>query len=710
MPPRVTEENRRGSDTSFDGTELITGSGHPFLRTENDLKNKFVGGGFSSGDSDGVTFRQAFRKDVSDVRRFARTEGSSFSSWFMGLFTFSGFLSAATELFPVIRTLRTYKIPYMIPDTGAGLVEGIMKVPSGLAYALLAGMPSQYGLYTSLLPPFIYMCMGTCTQVSFGVTAIEALFLGESVRGIVGDDIYEAKASTPQGEQHIQFTLFFSFCVGLWQLAFRLFRLDFISSLLADPVLSGFSTGGAFIIFTSQLPSMLGITLDHANDEFLPAAWAEACRAFDEWNWCSIGMCCTSMVLLVVLQILTKKYLNGWPVPWQVVIVILSIIVTVQMDLHEKYGLKLIGHIPRGFPQARFPSMPTIEGESKSSLFAKTIFPSLLAGLFVYVMSLSLGTLFAGKNGYKVKPRKEITAIGTASVLSSMCGAFICSASFSRTAVVHALGAKTTLHGIPALIIMILTLTLLTGPLENLPKTILASIIIVAVWPMLEFKHGIKYYCLNKVEFFVWIVTFVVCLCEGAMIGIYTGVGVSLLVMIWRTARPSTVVLGKLPGTTIYRNLKRFPNAEEIPGVKIVRFDGSLYFANWSVFQDALENVTNPDIHTIVVDASSINSIDTSSVRGLLELLETFSRQGVSILFANWKGPERDFLQRANFYKHVKEDTLFLCLHDAVSFARKSKTDRGDISTTPSSTGKAVVELGGEGDEIKWKVDYSPTV
>eukprot|EP00611_Tribonema_gayanum_P008397 TRINITY_DN178_c0_g4_i3.p1 TRINITY_DN178_c0_g4~~TRINITY_DN178_c0_g4_i3.p1 ORF type:complete len:712 (+),score=305.83 TRINITY_DN178_c0_g4_i3:132-2267(+) len=667
------------------------------LRTEADLHLMFQGPGMPSSQH---TLRQVAAHDWGSVMCFLSGIKQKMVSGAANIKSVKDAAILASTPFPVVKTIANYKKSYVTHDAGAGLVEGIMKIPSGLAYALLANMPPQYGLYTSLMPPFMYMLMGTCAQISFGVTAIEALFLGESVRGVLGDDIVSSEDPVNINIV-VKYTLFISLMVGIWQLIFRVFQLQFISVLLADPVMSGFSTGGAFIIATSQLGGLLGVKL--SNDDFLPAIWKEAIEQFDDWNWCSIGMGLISLVLLMIVQKLNKRFFPRYPVPWQIFIVILSIGVTRAMNLDGEYGLKVIGDIPSGFPTAAFPTLPAVPGQSSTQIFAKSILPSLLIALFVYVMTLSLGTFFAGKNGYKVKASQELLAVGTANAVSSMCGAFICSASFSRTAVVNTLGAKTVLHNVMALVLMILAVTLITAELYYLPKTILAIIVINALGPMLEFSHGAKYYKTTKADFFIWILTFFVCLFAGAMYGIYAGVGFALVIVLWRSASAKIVVMGRLPGTAVYRNIERFPMAKETEGVKIVRFDGSLNFANWEKFVERINNLATKDIHTIALDASSILTIDSSSLRGLLKLVEDLEARGVKLLLANWKGPQRDLLERSGFYERVTDDTLFLTLHDAVLFAKNRVASPRPSDDTSPSEPPTVTEASG----TVWRVGYA---
>lgn len=696
-------------DSRSDSWDLSS-SGHPMLRTENDLRARFKGAGY---DSHGATFKDVIRKD------FAQMNGSAKKTWHewattCGMFRSpAGVFTALRQSIPIFGWLKTYQRSYLLTDVSAGLVEGIMEVPSGLAYAKLAGMPNQYGLYTNLLPQFIYMIFGTCAQVSFGVTAIEALFLSSSVRGIIGEEYYATnlKEGTQMENDKVQFTLFFSMMVGLWQIVFRIFQLDFIGTLLSDPVMSGFTTGGAIIIATSQLGSFLGVTLETGNSEFLPETWKEALTRTGDWNWVAFTMCICSIIFLQLGKVVQRKYLNNFPVPWQIILVIIGIIVTNTMNLYEEHNLPIVKKIPTGLPPFSFPSIPTtIPGMSQSQLLLDALWPSFLCALFVYVMTLSLGMFFSNKNGYKSDPKKELLALGMANSLSCMFGAFIASASFSRSAVVNSLNVKTNLHSSVALMLMMLTLLVITQQLYYLPKNILAAIVLMSVWPMLEFSHGLRYFCLSKAEFLVWFTTFIVALFMGAMYGIYAGVAVSLLIVLFRSARPDTTILGRLPGTTVYRNIKRFPMAQEIEGVRIIRHDGGLSFTNWERFTSALDRLATDDIHTIIVDASCINDIDTSSVRGLLDLIKSFKLRGVALLFANWKGPQRDMLSRGDFYRHVTQDTLFLALHDAACYARDRKLDptksvHGMLDRR-SSNGKRVVEVDVSGEEIVWKVDY----
>ncbi|KAG5189942.1 sulfate transporter family-domain-containing protein [Tribonema minus] len=684
---------RADSWADQDAGDTASNSG---LRTEADLHHRFQGPGFNSSH---IGFGEAVKRDLVNVKNFVSSKFHLWGKQAAQVNSAKDVALIAAKPFPIVNTLMHYKPHYAVLDSAAGLVEGIMKIPSGLAYALLANMPAQYGLYTSLMPPFLYMLMGTCAQISFGVTAIEALFLGESVAGVLGDETVESE--DPEDINIVvKYTLYISFMVGIWQLIFRIFRIQFISVLLADPVMSGFSTGGAFVIATSQLSSLLGVKL--GNSEFLPGVWVKALKMADDWNWVTIGLGLSGLAVLMACQFVNKRYFPKYPVPWQIFIVIISIVVTSQMNLKEDYDVSVVGDIPSGFPTAEFPSLPSVPDHTEGQLFAKSILPSFLIALFVYVMTLSLGTFFAGKNGYKVDASQELLTLGVSNTISSMCGAFICSASFSRTAVVHTLGGKTVLHGVMALTIMILAVTLITEQLYYLPKTILAVIVINAVGPMLEFHNGAKYYKTSKWDFFIWVATFIVCLTAGAMYGIYAGVGLALLIMLFRSASAKIVVLGRLPGTTVYRNVERFPMAKETEGVKIVRLDGSLNFANWEKIVHTLQGLATKDIHSIAFDASAITTIDSSSLRGLLELVDDFETKGVKLLLANWKAPQRDLLERSHFYEHLTDDTIFLTLHDAVIYA-KTRVVSPKLSADEKSDPATITEAGGH----VWRVGYT---
>ncbi|CAM9393480.1 unnamed protein product [Phaeothamnion confervicola] len=373
------------------------------------------------------------------------------------------------------------------------------------------------------------------------------------------------------------------------------------------------------------------------------------------------------------------------------------------MDLHGKYNLNIVGDIPEGFPKFEFPTAPTVPGVS--SLFAKSMGPSFIIALFTYVISLSLAKVFSRKNGYDLSSGRELFAMGTANCISSMMGAFILSASFSRTAVVNAIGAKTVAHNAVAVTVMILALTLITSLLFSLPKCILSAIVLVGVSRVPEFHEGARYYRVNKAEFLIWLTTFVLCITCGAIVGIAGGVGVALFFMTLRQTNAKPVILARLPGTTVYRNAARFPDAVEVPGVKIMRFDASLNFANWEPFVGHVLALATKDVHHVVVDASSINDIDSSSMRGIFNLVEDMEKRGVALLFANWKGPQRDMLERSGFYTQVRRDTMFLALHDAVVYAHHRGRHHG-VAEINEKEPATVVEVGGDGHQHEWHVAY----
>ncbi|KAG5185372.1 sulfate transporter family-domain-containing protein [Tribonema minus] len=589
--------------------------------------------------------------------------------------------------FPIVGSLATYKPEYAIPDAAAGLVEGILTVPTGLAYALLAYLPAQYGLYTCLMPPIIYMLLGTCKQLSLGSSAIEALFckqlslgssaiealfLGESVRATLGDEI--ATSTDPANIAiTVQYTLYMSCLVGVWQLVFWIFRLSFVSILLSDPVLSGFCTGGAFVIGTSQLSSLLGVSL--GNNNFLPALWAKAINEFDNWNWCAIGMGLSGLVFLFATKYLNRRFLPKQPLPWQILLVVLSIVVTSQMGLDESQNLKasanVVGHITSGFPPVAVPSLPDIPGKNRDDVLAASLLNSLFIALFVFAVFLSLTTSFADRNGYTVQPDRELFALGAATTLSSFFGAFVSGASFSRTAVVAALGARTALHGAAAVLVTVLALTLVTAQLYYLPKCILASIILAALAPLVEFRQGAEYFRVSKPDCLAWLATFALCIFAGAMYGIYGGVALSLLLLVWRSATAQVSTLGRLANTNIYRPLSDFPDGREHTGIKILKFMGALNFANsHALCARVKEAAAEKGIVTVILDAGAITAIDISALRALLELIQALEDKGVKLLMCHWGAPQRKLLERTGFYDRVTPDTLFLHINDAVTFAR----------------------------------------
>ncbi|CAB1115838.1 sulP [Ectocarpus sp. CCAP 1310/34] len=608
------------------------------------------------------------------------------------------------ESLPFLITVRTYQREYFANDLAAGLTEGIVCIPMGMSYALLANLPAVYGLYTSLIPPLMYLLFGTCNQLSLGVSAIESLLVAAGVSEVIGwiGDEVDADTTEEDINTKVQVTLAFTLCVGFWQMIMRIFGVGAIATFLSDPVLSGFSTASAFLIGTSQLKHLVGYELPKA---ILPVIWYEAVTNVPKFNIASVCVGVSGILLLMIFKKLNSRYLPHLPLPSQV----------------DGIG---------GF----------------SSYASNLAIQSLLVAVICYIITISIGKTFQriNDNAYKINGAQarnggELVAMASANMVGSLFKSYPASGSLSRTAVVQSVNAKTRMHLIPAVVVVMLVLVAITPLLYTLPKAILASVVMFGVVKMVDFRDAKRLYHLSKPDFFLWNVSFWVTAIVGPIKGIAVSVVVSLLYLLKQTSRPANSTLGRLPETREYRNIKRFPMAKEIPGIRIFRFDSSLHFANKDYFENrlkALAHVFQPRyflvlpcleftavghsvvtpalipprslvmvmvavkennpyqgvrIHTIVLDASSINQLDASAIDMLILVAKSYDERGVSILCANWKGPQRDLLELSGFYDVIPPANLFLGLHDAVVEARKSSTPASIVK--PTSTAAAPPSL-----------------
>ncbi|CEM04299.1 unnamed protein product [Vitrella brassicaformis CCMP3155] len=596
--------------------------------------------------------------------------GRALTSCFKGCF--KGL--SVQRFLPIIGVVKTYQKQWMCDDITSGLSEGIMAIPMGMSYALLAGMPPVYGLYNGLFFPLIYTFFGTSHHASLGVSAIENLLCAEAVASVIGWD-------APM-EVRIPVTIAFSVSVGVVMMALRLMKVGLVADFLADPILSGFSTASAFLIGTSQLKHLFGVV--YPRTPYTPMTWWYCLTHIGSTNWMALGIGVCGILILVFFKWLNGKYFRKFNLPGQLVIVILFTLLAYlfRLDL-PPFNVKTLKEIPQGFPPATLPSFnPT----GSTNYFVPLLQEAIPIAVMFYVIHMSISKTVAARLDYKIDSEQELVALSVANTLGSFFQCFPCATSLSRTSVIYSIGGKTILHNVPSVAVVCLTLFAITPLLYYLPYTILASVVLFGVYGMIDFREAYRLFRLGGPDFALWLVCFCVTVGLGAMEGVMMSVILSLLWLLKKTSRPFTALLGQLPGTTVYRNLKRFPTAVEPPGVKIFRFDASLNFSNAAYFEAKIKSIKLDGVHAFIVDASSINDVDATSVRMLQRVVNFFNDRQVALMFANWKGPMRDFLDKAKFYQYVPAERCFLSLHDAVVWAISRNYANSANSLEPETT------------------------
>jgi SulP family sulfate permease len=557
------------------------------------------------------------------------------------------------KFIPILEWLPNYQKSWFKDDFGAGLTVGIMLIPQGIAYAMIAGLPPIYGLYTAMIPQIIYAIFGTSRQLAVGPVAMDSLIVASGVATL-------AEVGT---EHFIEFAILLAFIMGVLQVLFGMFKLGFLVNFLSRPVISGFTSAAALIIALSQLKNLLGVNLQKGNK--IHELLIEVYNHISEINWVTFAIGIISILILVFFKKLTKK------IPAALVLVILGIVAVKYLNLNE-IGVKIIGDIPQGLPAFKMPSF--------SLDIIVDLFPIALTLSFIaFLEAISVAKAIELKhNNYKVNPNQELIAIGMGNIVGSFFQTYPATGGLSRSAVNNQIGAKTPMAAIISSIIVGLTLLFLTPVFYYLPEAVLAAIIIVAVFGLLDFtvpKQLLKY---SKRELVILNITLIVTATIGIKEGIFIGVVLSLGMLIYRSTKPHIAILGKIPNTHFYRNIKRFEGLLEInSAILIVRFDAQLFFANVQYFKDQLEDFVNEkgaDLKLIIIDGESINTIDSSGIYMFNDVISKYHNQQIEIALTGMKGPVRDILEKSGIMKKISYENCFMSIQEAVdAFEDKEK-------------------------------------
>ncbi len=558
------------------------------------------------------------------------------------------------KFLPFLTWLPNYPKNNLRGDLVAGLTVGVMLVPQGMAYAMLAGMPPIYGLYAATIPLVIYALLGTSRQLAVGPVAMISLLTATAVSTM-------AEASTAD---YISLVITLTFMVGMIQFALGVFRLGFMVNFLSHPVISGFTSAAAIVIALSQLKHLLGIKMprgEHVH-EILAGAW----QHIGETHWLTLGIGLGAIALIQLL----KKWKPAFP--GSLVVVAAGIVLVWGLRLHEQ-GVKIVGEVPSGLPALSAPILdwPTLQ---------KLLPIALAIALVGFMESIAVAKAMQARHrDYKLNANQELIALGLANVGGSFFSSFPVTGGFSRTAVNDQAGARTGLASLISAGLVVVTLLLLTPLFKFLPNAVLAAVIMVAVYGLIDYKEAKHLWHSNRSDFVLWMVTFIATLFIGIEQGIGLGVILSLALVIYRTTRPHIAVLGRVPGTFFYRNVERFSNLEQRPDVLIVRFDAQLYFANVSYFLDAINELAaqkGDALRSLIINAESINNLDSSGVHALEELLVQYQQQGVAVRFVSVKGPVRDAMARAGLIEKIGEENFFLSNQQAVDACDSVHSDQ----------------------------------
>ena len=551
--------------------------------------------------------------------------------------------------------LNQYQSTWLAGDVIAGAIVTVMLIPQSLAYAMLAGLPPQAGLYASLLPIFAYALFGSSMTLAVGPVAVASLMTATALAplAIVGSVDYAALA------------VILALLSGVMLFVFGIMRLGFLAYFLSHPVISGFISGSAVVIAIGQLKYIFGINTPRGG---IITTLHGLIVGLPTLNVSTTLLGCGALLFLFFarsyLATVLKRIglsdksadLSAKLAPMMVVIVATLIVNLGQLD--QQAQVSIVGSVPAGLPAL---AIPSIQWNDIQSLWL----PALLISLVGFVESVSVAQSLALKRNQRITPNKELLGIGAANIASALSGGYPVTGGFARSVVNFSAGANTPAAGVVSAILMAVVVAVATSWFYYLPHAVLAATIIVAVLGLIDFKTLQQSWRYDRADAISLILTFFGVIFLGVEEGIVIGVVLSLAVVVWRSSRPHMAVVGRVPGTEHFRNIDRH-DVELVHGLIALRIDESMYFANAQVLEDKIESLVaaSSDTRAVLLIMSAVNQLDSTALAMLDELEKNLQAKNISLQFAEIKGPVLDRLLNTDLGQRM-HDRIFLSTHQA---------------------------------------------
>ena len=563
-------------------------------------------------------------------------------------------MTKLAKYLPILVWGRTYNRSTLSNDLLAAVIVTIMLTPQSLAYALLAGLPPQMGLYASMLPIILYAIFGTSRALAVGPVAVISLLTAAAI----------GRIAVPGSAEYILAAITLAFLSGLILLALGLFRLGFLANFLSHPVIAGFITATGIIIAASQLKHIFGIA---AHGHTLPDLVGSLVHNLSQANvittligvltigfllWTRNGLLSLLIGLGVAGRIAGVIAKTG-----PVAAIITTTLIVWWLDLNA-LGVQVVGDIPRGLPPLTLPSFSI-------DMWGTIIGAAILISVIGFVESVSVAHTLAAKKRQRIDPDQELIGLGAANLAASFTGGFPVTGGFSRSIVNYDAGSNTPASGAYTAIGLAGVSLFLTPLIYNLPKATLAATIIVAVLSLVNFSVLKKSWYYSKADFAAVSATMCITLLMGVELGITAGVSISILIHLYRTSRPHMAVVGQVPKTEHYRNVLRH-DVLTSPAILTIRVDESLYFANARFLEDRIyqEVAKQPELQHVVLMCSAVNIIDMSALESLEAINVRLKATGVTFHFSEVKGPVMDRLNKTGFLD-ILSGEVFLSQHQA---------------------------------------------
>jgi SulP family sulfate permease len=556
---------------------------------------------------------------------------------------------------PILDWGRRYNRQTLARDLVAATIVTIMLIPQSLAYALLAGLPPEVGLYASVLPLVAYAVFGTSTALAVGPVAVVSLMTATAVGRLAAEGTADYASAA----------VLLALMSGLMLVVMGLLRLGFVANFLSHPVISGFITASGIIIAVGQLGGLLGIS---AGGQTLPEIVQSLASGLGNVNVPTLAVGLAALALLVWMRTSLRRWLRRMRLPdgaaellvraGPVFVVFLTMGASVLFDLGAR-GVALVGAVPAGLPML---ALPGLDLDTAQALLV----PALIISIVGFVESISVAQTLAAKRRERIAPNQELIGLGASNIAAALGGGYPVTGGFARSVVNFDAGAATPAAGAFTAVGIALATLLLTPFLAVLPKATLSATIIVAVLTLVDVSILGRAWRYSKADFLAVLLTIAGTLLLGVEAGISLGVGTSILVFLYRSSRPHAAIVGRVPGTEHYRNVLRH-KVDTVAGLLSIRIDESLYFANTRYLQDLVYDrvAADPAVKDVVLMCSAVNAIDMSALESLEAIRNQLADMGVRLHLSEVKGPVMDRLEGTEFLAHLG-GRVYLSQHQAV--------------------------------------------
>uniref|UniRef100_A0A5B6ZZ05 Putative sulfate transporter 1.3-like n=1 Tax=Davidia involucrata TaxID=16924 RepID=A0A5B6ZZ05_DAVIN len=575
------------------------------------------------------------------------------------------FILGMQAIFPILEWGQSYNLTKFRGDLIAGLTIASLCIPQDIGYAKLANLDPQYGLYSSFVPPLIYAFMGSSRDIAIGPVAVVSLLLGT----LLENEIDPTKNAVEY--RRLAFTA--TFFAGITQATLGCLRLGFLIDFLSHAAIVGFMGGAAITIALQQLKGFLGIKNFTKKSDIVSVMQSVWGSVHHGWNWQTIIIGATFLAFLLFAKYIGKKNKKFFWVP--AIAPLISVVLStffVYITHAERQGVQIVRHIEKGINP---PSVNEIYFTGEYVLKGFRI--GVVAAMIALTEAIAIGRTFASMKNYQLDGNKEMVALGTMNIVGSMTSCYVATGSFSRSAVNYMAGCQTAVSNIVMSCVVFLTLEFITPLFKYTPNAILSSIIISAVISLIDFEAAILIWKIDKFDFVACMGAFFGVIFASVEIGLLIAVSISFAKILLQVTRPRTAILGRIPRTTVYRNIQQYPEATKVPGVLIVRVDSAIYFSNsnyvkervlrWLIDEEEqLKAAYQPKIQFLIVEMSPVTDIDTSGIHALEELHRNLQKRDVQLALANPGQVVIDKLHASNFANVIGESKIFLTVAEAI--------------------------------------------